>query len=758
MEQYNDVLLVDDINYILNSQDVMRAKNQIDQKTTGVVYFNISLPDTIKSIINDKIGLDLTNINRIPMRWIKGDTTPHVDVGHSDFDNTYLIYLVDSIGDFVIDNQNYPISKGTAYKFSEGLNHETINTGFEPRLILGPMSEDGCVVGAYPTIYIRQSGSDIQYRNDGEEWQNVSFPMTLYSYNVYFTTDITITSVDQYFICQTTNMTIGSRILNEDGSRPVITIDNVTNYPGLINNGSFENNGYNDVNVFNLEVRSINDSTLSSDGGWIGQAYFGRQSQNNFIVNCLSDGPIIDAGGGIIGGYCCHGIGEGNTASLTIIGCSSSGNMGTYSGGIIGFYAGSNGGNVSCKSCWSTGSIGDNAGGIVGYGAGSNEGPGGYVSVIDCYTTGIISGTDAGGIFGALSGAGSEIRIENCYTTGTISGTNAGGICGDNTAIYDGIASVINCYTSGALISGMSNGIYSGGLDTNKTAVNFYVADNNWNSTTANSNLTGTPSPTVGSAWVYNGINQPYQLYNMGYSPYTRTNIIITDSPELVRSYEVTLEAGESSESAIISGRSYTILSVSESSITINSTTGIINTTSLTPSDTYTVYIRNSGSYNVTTVSLTVTYSGPIPCLLEDTMVLTPGGYINIKELKENDKVITSNNRIVKITQIFKTIARGNGDTYPCIIPKNGISKNYPPSDLKISQNHLIRYYDKWICPIDFFKQDTSYNIIKYYHIKLENYLTDDLIINDGVVVESYSTNDLDTVRRFARRFRNTLH
>jgi len=754
MEQYNNILSVDDINYILHLSNVVKAKHEIDLKTEGIIYFNISLPDTIKSIINEQIGLDLYNLNKIPMRWIKGDTRPHIDIGHNDFNNTYLIYLVDSLGDFVIDNQKYPITKGTGYKFPEGLTHETINTGYEPRLILGPMSEEGLIVGAAPNIYIRQGDSDIEYSYDEEEWSSVIFPMSVYSYNLYFTTDITITSSDQYFICQTSNMTIGSITLNEDGTRPVITIDNVINYLGLINNGTNVDNGYDNVYVFNLEVRSINGSTLASDGGWIGQAYFGRQSQDNYIVNCSSDGFIIDAGGGILGGYCGHGNGVENSSSLTILGCSSSGDTGTYSGGIIGFYAGSYGGNVSCKSCWSSGNIGDQAGGIVGYGAGSTDGLGGYVSVINCYSTGEIAGTDAGGIFGRYAGDGSEISVENSYSTGALSGTNAGGICGSNTASSEGIASVINCYSSGALISGLSNGIFSGGIGGGKTALNFYVANNNWNSTTANLNLTGIPLPTVGIVWVANGINQPYQLYNMGYSPYTITNINISDSPELVRTYDMTLEAGETSEPAIISGRDYEILSVEDSSITINNTTGVINTSSSTPSDTYNIYIRHSGSYNITTISLTITYSGTIPCLVEDTMVLTPNGYVNIKNLKENDEVITSNNRIVKITKIYKTISKGNENTYPCIIPKNGISNNYPPSDLKISQNHLIRYYNKWICPRDFFKLDKSKNIIKYYHIKLENYLTDDLIINDGVIVESYSTNDLETVHRFTHRFR----
>jgi hypothetical protein len=35
-------------------------------------------------------------------------------------------------------------------------------------------------------------------------------------------------------------------------------------------------------------------------------------------------------------------------------------------------------------------------------------------------------------------------------------------------------------------------------------------------------------------------------------------------------------------------------------------------------------------------------------------------------------------------------------------------------------------------------------NTIKYYHIKLENYITDHLVINNGVVVESLGNHPSD--------------
>ncbi len=137
-----------------------------------------------------------------------------------------------------------------------------------------------------------------------------------------------------------------------------------------------------------------------------------------------------------------------------------------------------------------------------------------------------------------------------------------------------------------------------------------------------------------------------------------------------------------------------------------------------------------------------------IPCLTEGTIVLTPNGYVNVGRLRKGDNVITSDNRIVEIVKIYKSRVIGNNYTYPCIIPKNSIGPNYPPETFKISQGHLIRYNNSssiyWIYPRKYFKLDKSKQIFTYYHIKLENYITDHLVINNGVVVESLGNHPSD--------------
>jgi hypothetical protein len=231
----------------------------------------------------------------------------------------------------------------------------------------------------------------------------------------------------------------------------------------------------------------------------------------------------------------------------------------------------------------------------------------------------------------------------------------------------------------------------------------------------------------------------------MGYTPYSIQNIDVTNIPSLVQNFDFTVEVGNSTANAIINGKDYTILSIRDPSITIDNNTGVISTPTGTPILVYIIYIRNTGSYNITTVTLTVTNNGPVPCLTDDTNVLTPNGYVNVTELKIDDYVITSINRKVKITDIHKTIvnSQNSKNNYPCIIPQNSIGPNYPPEEFRISQDHLIKYKDFWIRPKDFFDLDTSCDIIKYYHIKLQNYNRDHLVINNGIVVESLAHNSI---------------
>lgn len=762
-----------DVDYLLSLKEVIAAKEKIDLKSEGTIYFNIDLTSSLRKMIYEKFGLELSQINTIPMRWIKGDTKPHIDRGNlQSFDKTYLAYLTDSTGELIIDGNSYPISKGNAFVFSEGLQHETIGTGLEPRLLLGPMSEQGISVGSsfnYPggtTVYIRQISGILQYSIDQTIWSPVgnNFPISVTNSNpslgivtIEFITDITLDNsspggINKYFICGSDNIQFGSTSLNTDGSRTTITIDGVTDYPGLIQNGYISNSGYNNISVYNLIVDGTS-STLVSESGWIGQTYYGQNSINNYIINCSSLGDISVGGGGIVGSSAAAPISRLTT--LFIIGCSSSGSIGGSGGGIVGIFS-ANGNNgytstITCQQCWSTGIIGYNSGGIFAANSGNTTytitNVGAYAN--KCYSSGSI-GNNGGGIFGYTAGYFGYAAANSCYSTGSI-GTDAGGIFGSDSG-SGGATYTINCYSAGTITTS-GNGIY-GSNRVNNTAQNCYAAGGTWNDMIAIGSLTGTPNPVVGTTWIYSGASQPYELANMGYTPYTSTNISIQPSPSLIQTFSEAINSGNSTSNAIVNGKSYQILqksggnSSSYGTITIDSNTGAISTTSSTNPGTYTLYIRNTGSYNITTFNLTINaIPNPAICFPAGTPVLTDQGEIAINKIDTKIHTIRGQ-QIVAITESIPL------DTYLICIERNSLGNNVPNRKTIISKDHklmcdnklvraeyLIRYNIPGIYKIQY-KKEILYNVLlKEHSLMSVNNLIVETLNPENILAKIYSGN-----------------
>jgi hypothetical protein len=671
VNQYQYVFSDESIEWLVSRPEVAAAKARIQAKITTSAtssiseYFTIPLTSTIRSELFEAMGLHLSaNATSIPMRWIAGDTPAHHDHGASSFSNTYLVYLTSSPGNLIVDGVSYAIQRGYGYVFSEGLSHETAGTTTaEPRLLLGPMSEMGFAVGAPQlyqpggtTVYIRQTavGQNVEYSIDQITWYELYWFSHIYNSDtslgvltIEFVTDITIDATiggdNGYFVCNTDNIQVGSRVLKPDGTRPVITIDGITNYAGFIQNGTGNGggtNGYNNIYVMNLEIRAAGGAHLVNGGGWVGQGHFGNNTtaSSNIIMNCHSNGPISNNSGGIIGHYC---------GPVKCIGCSSVGAINQHAGGIVGSHSPASAGALRCESCWTTGAIGHFAGGITGESSGT-------AVVINCYSTGVIT-ENAGGISGHLTGGngGGAYAVSECYSTGIIN-YRGGGIIGSDS----GVVTIANCYSLGHILAtgGGILGRVPGSNSTNKSITNCYTtgttehahsyivanytnvntnltvhngtitlannyseaanASSGWSNTRANNVLTGAPassSAPVGAKWVYAGNNTPYELYMMGLTPYTRTVITgAATSPTIARSFAISASAGTSTAPALISSRSYSILQITGGSggggaIAMNATTGAITTTRSTAVGTYTITLRNSGSYHITVYELTIT-------------------------------------------------------------------------------------------------------------------------------------------------------
>jgi hypothetical protein len=487
--------------------------------------------------------------------------------------------------------------------------------------------------GQTETIYFSYISSGpstgLFYRiNDGSP-NGVSLPITIenentpYRLKVLFETDIILNSDIAFFIVGSDNIQFGSTSLNPDGSRPTITIDNVINYPGLIQNGTIGTPAKAGIYIVNLIVDGTN-STLVEGGGWFGQEGYANRVASNWIINCSSFGPINTEGGGIVGRYA--GYGDSAVATppnLSIIGCTSSGSIGFGAGGIAGRYAADNSGKVTISQCSSSGTIADEAGGIVG------ANPGQFITISGCYSTGAMVGTGAGGIVGIGT---LLITITNCYSTGNI-GTNCGGIVGQSSSsvtvtncysigligtnaggIFGWIASgpiPSHCYTSGGHATA-SNGIVPGSTDDNDYGTNNYSEANNGNSgdwSTAHASvLTGKPTDSsVGSSWASIGINIPYLLALYGITPYNLITVNLDASVNpLIDYFSATIAAGTSTNPAISpAGYTYALLGA-PSGITI-SANGAITASSAVSATTYTLYVYASiNPYSITTYTLTV--------------------------------------------------------------------------------------------------------------------------------------------------------
>jgi hypothetical protein len=181
MSTFPSVLTQADLEYILDLPEVRVAWEKLDKTTSGKVYFTIDLTESIRTALEARFGLDFSGVSKIPMRWIKGDTAPHIDSGASEFENTYLVYLNDCPGEFLVGSESYPITQNTGYMFNEGTSHSTANTGFVSRLLLGPMNEFAEPVGASVTFY---------YPSEADALANTNLITAYGSYTIVLTNGI----------------------------------------------------------------------------------------------------------------------------------------------------------------------------------------------------------------------------------------------------------------------------------------------------------------------------------------------------------------------------------------------------------------------------------------------------------------------------------------------------------------------------------------------------------------------------------------
>lgn len=128
-------------------------------------------------------------------------------------------------------------------------------------------------------------------------------------------------------------------------------------------------------------------------------------------------------------------------------------------------------------------------------------------------------------------------------------------------------------------------------------------------------------------------------------------------------------------------------------------------------------------------------------CLTDTCDILTPNGYVNVKDLSVGDKVTTPEGKNVKITKVMNpTTHYSMGKAYPHFIPKNSLGENKPVKDTFISKNHAYKSGDEWLCGqfnIEHNATNWDKEFVTYYNIMTEDYPKHTLVVN-GVEMESW--------------------
>jgi hypothetical protein len=255
--------------------------------------------------------------------------------------------------------------------------------------------------------------SNTTYTVDGGSAQTLgAFPIAINQntgktgvLSVQFSSGITYTNVNNYFIVATPNITF-------DGKGNTINI-NVQIYNGLIQNGTSSNNGQNNIIVQNIGITTSGSGgttgNLPNYQGAIAQQYFANNASNNIIQNCFSTIGFYGGSATDAGLICGRNAGNGGSGStmLQIKNCYSTSQIinANSQGGICGKNA-----NAIISQCYNTASGNSlgNSGAICADSSSTN------LSISNCYCL-------SGQLTGPIS-----ITPTNCY--------NAQGASWSNTA------------------------------------------------------------------------------------------------------------------------------------------------------------------------------------------------------------------------------------------------------------------------------------------------------------------------------------
>ena len=157
----------------------------------------------------------------------------------------------------------------------------------------------------------------------------------------------------------------------------------------------------------------------------------------------------------------------------------------------------------------------------------------------------------------------------------------------------------------------------------------------------------------------------------------------------------------------------------------------------------YTI-VRGSNiiEYKVFSVGNAGTAPSDIQCIPAGQRILTAAGWRAVEELRNGDMVVTDTGATVP-AKVYSTTVITTSKTAPINIPASMFGKSGVP--VRLSPLHAVRLSKGiWEFPYNLLRsragvtQDAPGASVTYYHIALPNFLRDNMVLEGGVVAESY--------------------
>ena len=272
------------------------------------------------------------------------------------------------------------------------------------------------------------------------------WPVTINAgFTITFTENITLDLATQYFIIGGDNVTI-------NGGGFLVTLNNITGWNGLVENGTSTAPGKTNSTIKYIGITTSGAGTMTDYCAYLCRQYYSKGISPNSTINYVTG---------------CY-----NTGSIA--------NM--YGGGLIGSYSGSPYTSLLVTNCYNTGSIANSYGGGL-FASNICKSSPHTTSVTNCYSYHTGGGYD-GTLFGILTGTSSyPVKINNCIS---ISSRSPAFFTNGTGSFYTSTNSVLFNYTpwvSMGNLTGREDGASNIWLNLNKPYSNsqYYLLTYNCN-------------------------------------------------------------------------------------------------------------------------------------------------------------------------------------------------------------------------------------------------------------------------------------